>query len=245
MRPDSRFAGHAKPGLAMRVARLAGAALVFLGAAGQAHAQEDAGPCGPLKNGYGPYDFRTDRDKLSIVTTFHFTPLVEAVIAGSTGAHPGGDIDYTLRAIPNHPNALISMIRLGEKEKTDQPSGARYTVECYMERALRFRPDDEVVRMIYVTFLISKQRKAEALRQLEVVSSKAQDNPFTYYNLGMLYADMQEYDMALENAHRAYAMGILNPALKEKLQAAGHWTESSGASEAVTSAASSASQPLN
>jgi tetratricopeptide (TPR) repeat protein len=188
-------------------------------------AQDDNGVCGSLNNAYGPYDFRNDRDKLSIVTGAHFTPPVEALIRGVTNTTPGADIDYTLRAIPNHPNALIAMLRLGEKEKLDSPRGSRYTVECWFERAIRFRADDQVVRMIYATFLNSKQRKPEAMQQLEVVKSVAGDNPFTHYNLGMLYADLKEYDAALAQAHRAAALGFTQPALREKLRAVGQWSD--------------------
>ena len=65
-------------------------------------AQSGNPACGPLANGYGPYDARKDPDKLPIVLGAHFTPQVEMLIKATTG-YIGGDIDYTLRAIPNHP----------------------------------------------------------------------------------------------------------------------------------------------
>ena len=102
--------------------------------------------------------FRTDKDKLPIVLGAHFTPEVESLVRGKTNVTPGAAIDYTLRAIPNHPNALLSMMRLGEREKTSQPRGTRYTMECWFERAIRFRPDDQIVRMIYTTYLTKNNR---------------------------------------------------------------------------------------
>ena len=200
--------------------------LVFFGALSGAGA--DTGVCGSLTNGYGPYDFRHDRDKLPIVTGAHFTAPVEALIRGTTGARPGGDIDYTLRAIPNHPGALLAMMRLGDIEKTEKPHGARYNVECWFDRAIRFRTDDQVVRMIYSKFLSSKARKPEALAQLQVVKTLAKDNPFTHYNLGLLFFEMKEYEESLAAAHRAYELGFLQPELRDKLQAAGQWRESTG-----------------
>ena len=197
--------------------------LLFFGALSSAGA--DTGGCGSLTNPYGPYDFRHDREKLPIVTGAHFTAEVEALIRGTTGARPGGDIDYTLRAIPNHHGALLAMMRLGENEKTEKPSGSRYTVECWFDRAIRFRSDDQVVRMIYSKFLSGKARKPEALAQLQAVKKLARDNPFTHYNLGLLFFELNEYEESLAAAHRAYDLGFLQPELRTKLQAAGQWRE--------------------
>jgi len=203
-----------------------------------AQAQSSAS-CGDLSNAYGPYDFRTDKDKLPIVLGAHFKPEVEALVRGTTSGTPGGDIDYTLRAIPNHPGALLAMIRLGVKEKSERPRGVNYTVECWLERALRFRPDDNLVRMIYANYLGERKRKVEALKHLEIAAATAGDNPFTHYNLGMIYADLKEYSSALKHAHLAMGLGIRQTALSDKLKAAGQWQEMPA--EPVTSSVPSAS----
>ena len=207
-------------------------------------AQEEGSVCGPLQNGYGPYDYRTDHDKLPIVLGAHFTPLVEQLIRGTTGPI-GGDIDYTLRAIPNNPRALMSMMRLGEKEKTTQPSGSRYTVECWFDRAIRFRPDDSVVRMVYTMFLTKSNRKPEALRQLETVLALAKDNPLTYFNVGLLYLDIGESEKALVQAHKAMELGLPKTELRDKLQAIGKWQEPvlAAAVETSSDATAAASAP--
>ena len=181
--------------------------------------------CGSLTNGYGPYDYRTDQDKLPIVLTTHFTPEVEALIKGHTTAAPGGDIDYTLRAIPNNHRALMAMAKLGEKEKTNQPRESRYTIECWFERAVSFRPDDGVVRMIYSTYLNGRGRNADATKQLQLATAYAKDNPFTHYNIGLHYFDMKAYDRALIQAHKAIALGFTRMELRDKLQTLGKWTE--------------------
>ena len=187
--------------------------------------------CGALfdPGRYGPYDFRTDKAKMPIVLDNHFTPEVESLIRGKTSGTPGGDIDYTLRAIPNHPNALLAMMRLGEKEKTSQPRGSLYSVECWFERALRFRPDDNVVRMIYATFLAKSGRVPQVLEQLDRVTATAGDNAFSHYNAGLIYADIKDYDKALVQAHRALALGFPRTELADQLKAAGKWAEPSGA----------------
>jgi tetratricopeptide (TPR) repeat protein len=192
-----------------------------------AFGQAFGNPCGELyaPGQYGPYDYRTDRDKLPIVLINHFTPEVEALIRGITAPTPGGDIDYTLRTIPNNHRALIAMMRLGEKEKTPQPRGSRYTVECWFERAIRFRPDDSIVRMIYSTFLNSKARLPEANAQLALATSYAQDSGITHYNIGLHYFDLKNYEDALIQAHKAMALGFTRPELRERLSAIGKWQE--------------------
>lgn len=185
-----------------------------------------AGPsgCGSLENSYGPFDYRTDGTKLKVVEQHHFTPSIQSLVSGNSGSL-GSELDYTLKASPNHHRALMTMMRLGEKVKSPQPSGAQYSVECYFERALRFRPDDTTARMIYATFLAKNMRQAEATQQLETAEKTAGDNAYTYYNIGRIYFDIKNYDRALEQAHKAYALGFAQSTLRDQLKSVGRWTE--------------------
>jgi len=194
-----------------------------------------ASECGELANAYGPFDYRTSRDKLVIVERHHFTPDVQALRAGATG-RIGADIDYTLRASPNHHRALIAMADLGRKLKTDQPAGANYTVACYFDRALRFAADDPMVRLIYGTNLLRAGKRQEAVKELEIASSMDPNNANVHYNLGLLFFDFKDYPKAREHAHRAYELGFSLPGLKKKLQDAGQW-EPPAASAASTGTA--------
>jgi hypothetical protein len=111
--------------------------------------------CGSLENHYGPYDYRTTSPKnRDIVERMHFTPKVEKLIGGNTSATPGGDLGYTLRVFPNHHRALMSAMKLAEKEKRDKPRDLGYSVSCYFDRAERFRPDDAMVKTIHGIYLI-------------------------------------------------------------------------------------------
>ena len=168
------------------------------------------------------------------MVTNHFQPFVEQLIRGQTGAL-GADIAFTLRAIPNHPNALMSMMLLGEKEKTSNPRGSDYSVECWFERAIRFRPDDNVVRMIYTNFLTKNKRRPEAMQQLDIVLTMAKDNALTYNNVGLLYFDLGEYQKALVQAHKAIELGLNRPDLPRQLQSVGKWSDPvAGTSEIPT-----------
>jgi len=104
--------------------------------------------CGKLENAYGPFDYTNPSDrekKLPIVEKFHFTPSVETLVHGNSST-VAKDLDYTLRAFPNHHRALYAMLRYQLKNKG--PAGARYTIECYFDRALRLAPKDGEVYVL-------------------------------------------------------------------------------------------------
>ncbi len=190
-----------------------------------AFAQSGPALCGSLANGTnGPFDYRYDRDKVKIVEDYHFNAQVEALIAGQSGAI-AADLDYVLRAFPNHHRALISMSRLGLRHKAAVAPNAPLSVECYFERAVRFRPDDTVARMLFAGYLRDTKRLEPAVKQIEQALSIGKDNAFTQYNAGMLFADMGLHERALQQAHKAAEMGYTRKELKDKLQAAGKWVE--------------------
>lgn len=206
----------------------AGFALVALAQAGTA--QGAAFGCGDLGNPFGPFDYRiVPTDSRRVVEQHHFTARVETLQQGQS-SNLGGDIDYTLRAMPNHPRALMSMARLSIKEKKERPSGANYSAECYFDRAIRFVPDDPMPHLIYAIYLQEHGRPAEVKQQLKIAEELRKD-PTSYdldYNLGLLYLDVGDYERARIAAKRAYALGAPFPALKRKLKAAGKWGPDEG-----------------
>jgi hypothetical protein len=212
---------------------------------GGVHAQLGPANCGSLENAFGPFDFRTVRgEQLHLVESAHFTPPVEMLVRGKTGAI-AQDLDYTLRAFPNHHRALLSMMRYGERLKVRKAPQANYEVECYFVRAVTFQPDDVVARMLFAKFLLNAKRRDEALRQLALAQPYARDNPFTHYNLGLSFLEAEQFDDALKHAHSAMALGFPRTELKEQLLAKGQWREpeTTGASAPSAAAPSSASAP--
>jgi len=204
-----------------------GACLVLAGLClvGAAQAQSGTMVCGSIqRNDGGPWDHQVDKGRLKTVESFHFTPEVETLIRGKSGPI-AADLDFTLRSFPNHHRALMAMMLWGEKTKSPQPVGAGYPVECYFHRAMQFRPEDTIVRMIYATFLNKNARAAEALQQLERASTLARDNAFSHYNIGLIYLDMKKYDEAVAAAHVAHQLGFTRPDLRERLKAVGKWRE--------------------
>lgn len=191
----------------------------------QSLAEVDDFVCGSLQNAYGPFDYRSDKDKLAIVESYHLTPNVVNLVSTQSAGTIGGDLDYTLRAFPNHHRALMAMMKLGEKENVAKPRGAKYGVECYFQRALRFRDDDATVRMIYASYLSKKGKRVEALGQLDAAERLESENANIIYNTGLIYFDLKEYDKSLLYAHRAYGLGFPLPGLRDKLRRAGKWKE--------------------
>jgi tetratricopeptide (TPR) repeat protein len=203
-----------------------------------AHAQQPSvAGCGPLENAFGPYDYRTERGhNLYLVESAHFTATVEALIKGNAG-YLGSDLDYTLRAFPNHHRALISTMRYGEKLRSPQPPNMRYSVECYFLRALRFRDDDTTARILYAKFLDQNRRGSESVDQLTRAAKQAGDNGFTQFNVALLHLEAGRHDLALEHAHEAFRLGFERPDVRDKLSALGKWREppSSAAPKDATS----------
>jgi tetratricopeptide (TPR) repeat protein len=191
-----------------------------------AQSQQFVGDCGnPFENAYGPYDYRTaTAAQKSIVEVNHFTSLVESLQGGITGTI-GGEIDYTLRAFPNHPRALMAMIRLGQRDKTNKPRGAHYTVECYIDRANRYQPDDMGVRQIRGIYYSMNRKYDLAIADFAEVIEQAPDNANAHYNLGLAYFETRQYDKALEEARKAKSLGFPLEGLKHMLTSAGKWQD--------------------
>lgn len=184
--------------------------------------------CGELTNSFGPYDYRTTfGDPKVLVEGAHFPPHVEHLQRQLTGPF-GADIDYTLRAFPNNPRALLAMMKLGVKQNTVRPYGARWPVECYFDRAVRFAPDDPAVHTVYGLYLISKGKRQDAERELQTAREALRQlggDSNLNYNLGLAYFDLGRYDEALEQAKTAYALGFPLPGLREKLKRVGKWQD--------------------
>ncbi|RJG16278.1 tetratricopeptide repeat protein [Massilia cavernae] len=198
---------------------LAAAALALSASAGA----QAANYCGELKNHFGPLDYRMrGQVNLEIVEDAHFTPDVEAGIKGSTG-EIGADLDYTLRAIPNHPRALATMAKVGQRLRTTKVPFAKFPVECYFNRAIRFAPDDGVVRATYGNYLFTMGKTDEALKMFTTAVELLPKDPTANYNLGLLYLKKKDYANARRHAMVAYDQDFPLPGLKNKLVAAGEW----------------------
>ena len=197
--------------------------------------QDTTNGCGSLKENYGPYDYRTERfGKLKVVENHHFTPQVEALVKGQS-SYLGDDLGFVLKASPNHHRALLSIMRYGEKAKSPQPPHLQYSIDCYFDRAIRFQPDDTVVRSLYAQYLIKTGRPNEAIPQLEVADSYAADNSLSHYNIGLIYFELKDYDRALDQEHKARRLGLARSGLADALVRVNRWREPSSQAPSAAS----------
>jgi tetratricopeptide (TPR) repeat protein len=189
--------------------------------------------CGPIERrdgGYGPYDY-TDpsdyRNKLPVVNLHHFNGRVENLVGGfkEETPRPTGDITYVLHAFPNHHRALNAIVRLSWRENTPKPAGSKYSVDCWFDRAIRWRPADGMVRMIYANYLSSTRVKRfkEAIPHYELAEQKLKNNSNLFYNMGLLYFNLKDYEKSRDYARKAYAGGFPLSGLKDMLVKAGKW----------------------
>ncbi|PTN12340.1 tetratricopeptide repeat protein [Nitrosomonas aestuarii] len=181
--------------------------------------------CGDLWHPNGPFDY-TDPNithTLKMVEAHHFTRQVEQLIGGESTAFIGGDLAFILAVFPNHHRALNAMSRLSLRDKTPKPEGARYSALCYFDRAVRFKPNDAMVRSIYSNHLLRINKVDLALEQLLFAVDIEPENPTIHYNLGLLYLKKKDYDKAVYFAKKAYAQDFPLPGLKKQLIALGKW----------------------
>ena len=187
--------------------------------------------CGQLQFGFGPWDYRyATEHQRSVVETNHFTTDVEQLRAAITGTI-AGDISYTLQALPNHPRALWAMVRLSRKQGAEKPSGAKYGVGCWFDRAIRFAPDDGEVRLLFGLWLAGKGEKNQATELLQSArglieaDDRLKDNSNILYNLGLGFFDVGRYDDAVDYAKRARELGFPLDGLEKKLRQANKWKD--------------------
>lgn len=183
-------------------------------------------PCSGGQQGYGPYDYTNQgnhRRRLPIVEEFHFTPAVEGLRHGQSSLllH---DIDYTIRAFPNHHRALFALIRFVTEpgHPKEGVGDLRSQPECYLQRALRFKPDDGKVMLLYGLYLHRLGKLAEAEHQYRAAVKQMPRSSEAHYNLGLLLTDMERYQEAVPEARKAYQLGYPLSGLRRRLAEAGH-----------------------
>jgi len=189
-------------------------------------------PCQGAEMNYGPFDYTNQQHretKLPIVEKYHFKPEVEQLINSTAALN---NLEYTLRAFPNHHRALSAVIRFYIRELKKSKSGTTISdisrkfgktpPECHLQKAIKFSPKDGTVYTLLgiYTHRLNMLEEAEAAykkgAQLSPKSSEA------HYNYGLLLAQLKRYDDALTEARIAYKLGYPLPGLKRRLQAAGY-----------------------
>ena len=189
-------------------------------------AQSSDAECGnPFVNGVGPYDYtdpqaRSHPSKIPIVEEAHFTAKVEQLIEGESDIDPAADLDYTLRAVPNHHRALNAISRY--ELKRGRIDSRWRSADCYFDRALRFSPNDPVVRMLLGMHYAIRDRHQEALEAYRIAEQRMPMAAELHYHMGLTLIELGQYDDAKAAAKKAYDNGYPLPGLRRKLEKLGH-----------------------
>ncbi len=117
------------------------------------------------------------------------------------------------------------MVRLGQRDRTKKPSGADFTVGCFLERATVFRPDDVNVWLVRGIAFSMQRQYDRAIADFTTAIKLDPQNGNAHYNLGLAYFETKEFDKALEESKLAKSLGFPLDGLKNKLTAAGKWHE--------------------
>jgi hypothetical protein len=195
--------------------------------------QVNTGQCGSFGNHFGPLDFRTiDPQDRRVVEQYHFDMELRTFLSGQlvgknragTSAVAGG-FDYVLKAIPNHPAALLVMEQLGRKLKSENPQNIELPLECYYVRAFMIAPTDPVVRAMYGIYLAHRNRRDEAVHQLDAANRALRASGPMQHHIGTANLVLQRYEEAQLNALRAKRNGFAIDAVEKQIRSAGKWND--------------------
>ncbi|MDO8706949.1 MAG: tetratricopeptide repeat protein [Sulfuricaulis sp.] len=196
---------------------------------------------------FGPFDYydlkNTPHNALPLVERAHFGAVTKNRLRRGEICSYWGDLDYTLRAFPNHPGALMAMVEYLEAGGSTSPCAKKAvkrnvtdlavelekgawqekTADYYFETAIEFRPQHAATRVLYGRYQHKEGRLNEALKtytEAEKLDPKSAD---LHYYLGLLYFDMKNNVKAMYHAEIAYRLGQQLPELRDKLTKANAW----------------------
>ena len=185
--------------------------------------------CGSLENHFGPWDYydpanhranaAQSEGRIGIVTGAHLSNSMLRLDRGKTALQIREDLDYTLRAIPNHPRALDLASRFSHQRSTSESfrqrqKNLKLSVECYFDRAFRLSHNNPETWKLYGihNHRIGNYEKAVSSykKALELGSNTADVN----YNIGLSYFEAGDYSNAKLYATKAYDGGFPLQGLK-------------------------------
>jgi tetratricopeptide (TPR) repeat protein len=199
---------------------------------------------------YGPFDFYNPPEQYALgrVERAHLSWVIVKNKMDNDMCEYWHNVDYTLRAFPNHAKALVIMAEYLEDhgpcprkprghmsvselaDSIEMNKWGERNMDHYFHTALRFMTEDTRViprhaetNVLYADWLRKKKRFEEAKKQYDAAHALNPGFANTYYGLGMLYLDQNNTVKALENAKKAYSLGKPPGELRDRLIASGSW----------------------
>jgi tetratricopeptide (TPR) repeat protein len=183
--------------------------------------------------GAGPWDYTNaahrQQREYYLIEAAHFNGKVEYLRGGAKKSHDlAGDLDYTLRGIPNHHRALKSMMlfqRTFDKGKNALKRKSVIAFECYMQRAINFSSKDAFLYLLYASFLKKSDELEKGVDILKQGENVLPENAYIQYHLALLLMKNGESEEAVKHAKAAYRLGNPPKDLKNKLEKKGLWKD--------------------
>ena len=163
------------------------------------------------------YYTTTDITLLRTVERYHVV-VAEEKIRTKFYSAARSDLDFVLRYFPNHPKGLLLMGQLC----TDHAM-PHCELDSVFEKAIAINPN---VAGTYVTqgvYLHRVKRYREAIASYQRGLAIDPDSINGHYNLALAYLETKQYDLANQEAQRAYALGAPLPGLRDRLKQSGQW----------------------
>ncbi len=190
-----------------------------------------------LANGQvGPWDYYDSKNSVSNgessmgnikrVTNVHLSNKMLQLTGRATGPI-AGDLDYTLRAIPNHPDALNLASRLEKRIKSPFVSkllkyeSMKESADCYFQRALKLAKRAETYE-VYAIHLHRNKKYSEAVEQYHEAINLGSKSAGLHYNYGLTLIKLKNYHEAEQQAKIAYKLGYPLPGLRNQLKKQGY-----------------------
>jgi tetratricopeptide (TPR) repeat protein len=199
------------------------------------YAASNCGPV-PLPGTVALYDYLDPdpgiRWNINDINENHFA-RIEYRLGNGQIQHALAEIYFILLRIPNH-YATLQVLGKIEKDYPGllyEPALAGYTerlafmptADCYFDRAFRFRPNDHNLRLLYGIYFHRIGKFDSALEQYKIAESMYEDSSEVHYNLGLVYFELEQYELAARHAQSAYKLGYPLYGLRDKLDAIGKW----------------------
>jgi tetratricopeptide (TPR) repeat protein len=201
---------------------------------------------------FGPYDYYRPPSQppaaIALVERAHLGYVVAEQLLKKDYCGYYLNLDYTLRAFPNHPKALPMMAKFLESHTTCPPSrktevttaAAAIALESgtwqerdmtyYFETAIHFMAEDTRIipkhaetHALYGDWLRKSGDSGKAQKQYETALALKPGFADAYYGLGLMYLDQNNTAKAAEYAKKAYSTGKPPPELRDRLVASGVW----------------------
>lgn len=177
---------------------------------------------------FGPWDYYNPPTKwhIDVVERNHFRAKTLAFAREGKWCAYFDDLDYTLRALPNHPKALVAMAEFLKthqpcppKKKWEAPSAEALayqiekgeweprTPDFYFKAAINFRPQYAATYVLYGNYLLDAARFDEALAEYQEALKRDPRSAQAHYGLGTIYLKRGDFKMAKLHADKAYELG--------------------------------------